>query len=147
MKKFWKKNSSIVYNIDRIESHLGNIMIRGWAASRDADSDLKISVQDGDGNVLNVYVERLVRGDVNQMFGVAEDYESGMHILIDRAVLNTPYVWLIFDNGKESQREKVRINAGSALERKIRARKNAESDEPDYDLWIRSQEPDAKERR
>lgn len=147
MKKFWKKNSSIVYNIDRIESHLGNIMIRGWAASRDADSDLKISVQDGDGNVLNVYVERLVRGDVNQMFGVAEDYESGMHILIDRAVLNTPYVWLIFDNGKESQREKIRINAGNALERKIRARKNAESDETDYDLWIRSQEPDAKERR
>lgn len=147
MKKFWKKKSSIVYNIDRIESHLGNVMVRGWAASRDADSDLKISVQDGEGNVLNVYVERLVRGDVNQMFGVAEDYESGMHILIDRAVLNTPYVWLIFDNGKESQREKISINAGNALERRIRARKNVESEEPDYDLWIRSQEPDAKERR
>lgn len=147
MRKFWKKNSSIIYNIDRIESHLGNVMIRGWAVSRDADNELQLLVKDLDGNVLNVYAERLVRADVNQMFGMEEEYESGVHILIDRAVLNTSCVWLIFDNGKEKQREKIRINGGNALERKLRARKQAESGEPDYDLWMRSQEPDAKERR
>lgn len=146
MKKFWKKNPGILYNIDRLESHLGNVMIRGWAVSREEGTELQISVQDGDGCELNVYVERLIRPDVNEMFGVAADYESGMHILIDRAVLNTPYVWVIFQNGKESCRKKISINAGNALERRLRARRNSQ-DEPDYDLWIRAQEPDASERR
>lgn len=147
MKKFWKKDSSVLYNIDRIESQFGNVMIRGWALSRDKEKDLQISVIDGEGQPLQVYTERLVREDVNASFGREAQYESGLHILIDRAALNTSYVWLVFDNGIDCCRHKLRINAGNSLERWIKTKKSSEGEEVDYDLWIRSQAPDAKERR
>ena len=60
-------------HIDRVESHYGNIMIRGWAAGLKKSQGtgggiLEISVLDGEGKPLQVYTERLVRDDVNQMF-------------------------------------------------------------------------------
>lgn len=109
MIKFWKKKRTIEFHIDRTESSYGNIMLRGWAVNLEEGSELTVSVQDGDGELLPVYVERLVRTDVNEMFGRDSEYESGFHILIDRAVLNTSYVWLVFQNGKHEKREKIRI--------------------------------------
>ena len=150
MKNFFQKKSELYYHIDRIESHLGNVMVRGWAMSGSVQpnaGEVQISARDGEGNLLEVYVERLVRADVNAMFGTAETCESGFHILIDRAVLNTPDVWICFSNETSSRRQRIRVNAGNALERKLRARKDAQAEEPDYDLWIRAQEPCAKERR
>lgn len=147
MKKFWKKDSFVVFYIDRLESFLGNVMVRGWAVNRDKSHEMTISVQDGDGNELPVYTERLVREDVNAAFGEAADYESGLHILIDRAVLNTPFVWLVFDNGEQRIRKKIRINAKNALERYVKTHSKNAGMEPDYDIWIRQQEPDAKEQR
>lgn len=169
MKNLFKKKSELYYHIDRIESHLGNVMVRGWAVStkisaavsyKTAEQEntlrinepakkaaVQIRAEDGEGNPLEVYVERLVRTDVNAMFGAEERAESGFHILIDRAVLNTPDVWLIFSDENESRRHHLRLNAGNALERKLRARKDTQADEPDYDLWIRSQLPNARERR
>lgn len=147
MKKFWKKDSFVVFHIDRLESFLGNVMVRGWAINRDKSHEMTISVQDGEGNELPVYTERLVREDVNAAFGEAADYQSGLHILIDRAVLNTPFVWLVFDNGQKRTREKIRINAKNALERYVKTHSKKSGQEPDYDIWIRQQEPDAKEQR
>lgn len=150
MKKFLgkilRKDPVIRYHIDRIDSSYGNVMIRGWVISRDKSSELKISVCDADHEKLRVYQERLVRADVNAALGEKEGCESGIHILIDRAVLNTPYVWLIFECGSERVREKITINTGTALGRLIRQRRKQEG-EPDYDLWVRAQEPDARQRR
>lgn len=147
MKKFWKKWQCVLYNIDRIESAYGNVMIRGWVADLDPENRTEISVRDGDGNPLNVYMERLVRPDVNQMVGKPGDYESGIHILIDRAVLNTPFVWLTFENGKKVQRVKIRVNTSTAVGRFLKSRKEPDPGEPlDYDLWIRRQMPGRRER-
>lgn len=147
MKKFWKKEPFVLYNIDRIDSSYGNVMIRGWVVNRDKSRELKISVKDADGEELRVYMERLVREDVNAALGEAPESRSGIHILIDRAVLNTPYVWLTFENGNGRIRKKIRINTGSSLERFVRAHGKKQEQEPDYDLWIRRQEPDRKTRK
>ncbi|MDO4297722.1 MAG: glycosyltransferase family 2 protein [Lachnospiraceae bacterium] len=177
MKKLWKKKRTIEFHIDRTESSYGNLMLRGWAVNLEEDCELTISVQDGTGEPLSVYVERLVRADVNEMFGKESEYESGFHILIDRAMLNTPNVWLIFQNGTHEKREKIRITESngfvkhlqvSRLRRKQKScisgnsededkvnpvnlkgkEQKQESKEPaDYDLWIRAQEPNAAARR
>lgn len=147
MKRFWEGSQCVLYHIDRMESRYGNVMIRGWAADLDPKEQTVISVCDADGEPLPVYIERLVRPDVNAAVGKPADYESGMHILIDRAVLNTPYVWLVFSNGMHRQRVKIRIQASNAAERFWRMHKAGQGDEVDYDLWIRSRMPDAKTRR
>lgn len=156
MRKFREGDSCVLYHIDRIESQYGNIMIRGWVADLDPQEKTEISVVDGGGQNLAVYMERLVRPDVNAAVGKAADYESGIHILIDRAVLNTPSVWLTFTNGTKRQRVKIAVNA-SPVQRfvrtwvcrhgKVRAGQAGADGTPDYDLWIRMQVPDAVRRR
>ena len=98
-----------------VESHYGNIMIRGWAAGLKKSQGtgggiLEISVLDGEGKPLQVYTERLVRDDVNQMFSLEAGLKTGFHILVDRAVLDTPEVFLVFSDGKESLKKKLRVN-------------------------------------
>lgn len=138
----------MLYHIDRIESAYGNVMIRGWAADLGPEPEMEISVRDGEGKPLDVYKERLVRPDVNELLGKPEDYESGLHILIDRAALNTPFVWLTFEKGGRTQRVKIRINTSTAVGRFLKSRRAADPREPlDYDLWIRKQMPGPGERR
>lgn len=146
------KKAFICYHIDRIESHYGNVMVRGWAVSRRPGAELLVSVTDGKGRTLPVYVERLVRPDVNEMFGQEANCKSGLHILIDRAVLDTPYVWLVFDNGQERTRHKLRINDGAGLRSFVKVRQVQrhglpDGAESDYDVWIRAQQPDRAQRK
>ncbi len=147
MRKFWKKEPFVRYNIDRIESSYGNIMIRGWAVNREKEHELNITVRDAEGEELRIYMERLVREDVNRVLGEKADCESGIHILIDRAVINTPYIWLTFENGQQKLRHRIRINTGSALERYFRSHGKQQEDGSDYDLWIRAVQPDVRERK
>ena len=134
-------------HIDRVESHYGNIMIRGWAAGlRGEDGVLDISVLDGKGARLSVYVERLVRDDVNQMFGLKEGLETGFHILADRAVLDTPEIYLVFSDGKETMKQKLRVNVHSPAAR-LYYTHFSEKWQEDYDLWIRRQGPGRREAR
>lgn len=142
---FGKKHAA--YHIDRVESRYGNVMIRGWAAGFGEPEEagaLKVSVLDGKGAPLSVYQERLAREDVNERFGLEKGCESGFHILVDRAVLDTPEICLVFTNGKETLRKKIRINVHSPLERLYDARFGKRWQE-DYDLWIRRQAPSRKE--
>ena len=90
MRKFWEGQSCVLYHIDRIESRYGNICIRGWVSDLDPEERTECSVVDADGVTLPVYMERLVREDVNAAVHKPVGYESGIHILFDRAVLNTP---------------------------------------------------------
>ena len=139
---FGKKHAA--YHIDRVESRYGNVMIRGWAAGFGEPEEagaLKVSVLDGKGAPLSVYQERLAREDVNERFGLEKGCESGFHILVDRAVLDTPEICLVFTNGKETLKKKIRINVHSPLERLYDARFGKRWQE-DYDLWIRRQAPE-----
>ena len=154
MRKFWEGQSCVLYHIDRIESRYGNICIRGWVSDLDPEERTECSVVDADGVTLPVYMERLVREDVNAAVHKPVGYESGIHILIDRAVLNTPYVWLTFTNGAKRQRVRILVQT-SGLKRawKLRrAKKDVKQmcvqpthpEELDYDLWIRMKMPDAR---
>lgn len=150
MKKFWnsrKRASFAAYHIDRVESSYGNLMLRGWAVNRDKEQELKISVRDDQGMELRTYQERLIRPDVNETFGEDMQTMSGFHIVVERADINTPNIWLTFEHGAQSCRHRIRVNSGTALERFWRSRSNAYKEVPDYDLWIRKQEPSARERR
>lgn len=111
------------------------------------------SVVDADGVRFRYIWSRLVREDVNAAVHKPVGYESGIHILIDRAVLNTPYVWLTFTNGAKRQRVRILVQT-SGLKRawKLRrAKKDVKQmcvqpthpEELDYDLWIRMKMPDA----
>ena len=95
MKEFLKKKTGLAANVDRIESRYGNVMVRGWALDRKTDEQTVLKVQDADGKEIPAYVERLVRSDVNETFQKPEDYASGFHILLDRAVLDTAAVWIV----------------------------------------------------
>ena len=122
MRKFWEGQSCVLYHIDRIESRYGNICIRGWVSDLDPEERTECSVVDADGVTLPVYMERLVREDVNAAVHKPVGYESGIHILIDRAVLNTPYVWLTFTNGAKRQRVRILVQT-SGLKRAWKLRR------------------------
>ena len=122
MRKFWEGQPCVLYHIDRIESRYGNICIRGWVSDLDPEEKTECSVVDADGVTLPVYMERLVRADVNAAVHKPAGYESGIHILIDRAVLNTPYVWLTFTNGAKRQRVRLSVQT-SGLKRAWKLRK------------------------
>ncbi len=150
LKNFLKGKQCVLYHIDRVESRYGNIMIRGWVSDLDPEEKTEIYVADDEGRRLNVYMERLVREDVNAAVGKPADYQSGIHILIDRAVLNTPYIWLTFANEARTQRVKIRVNrTGLERARKMREYQSGTTadEDLDYDTWIRLQIPDKKERR
>ena len=151
MRKFWEGQSCVLYHIDRIESRYGNICIRGWVSDLDPEERTECSVVDADGVTLPVYMERLVREDVNAAVHKPVGYESGIHILIDRAALNTPYVWLTFTNGAKRRRSFRILVQTSGLKRawKLRrAKKDVKQmcvqpthpEELDYDLWIRTED-------
>ena len=151
MMDFLKRNTGLVANVDRIESRYGNVMVRGWALDRKSDAGTVLKVQDAAGKEIPVYVERLVRSDVNELFGKPEDYASGFHILIDRAVLDTATVRIVVRAGENVQEElkiRVQVRASNWLERKMRLHKEKkEGLEPDYDLWIRNRMVHGKEAR
>lgn len=144
MKAPWKKNRWLACNIDRIESRYGNIMIRGWAVDLESESNTRISVCDSEGTQIPVYTERLVRADVNETFGKASEYLSGMHILIDRAQLNTSSIFLIFQNGVHTKRVKVKVSHARPL---LRTGKRQENGEVDYDLWVREKMVSRKQQK
>lgn len=147
MRRFWEGAQCVLYHIDRIESQYGNIMIRGWVSDLDPKERTSVSVVDGDGQELHVYIERLVRADVNAAVGKAADYESGIHILIDRAVVNTPSVYLTFTNGARVQRVRIPVNAGAWKRfRQLRLGRPC-GEQEDYDLWMRRQMPDARRQK
>lgn len=138
-------------HIDRVESHYGNIMIRGWTAGLKKSQgtgggNLEISVLDGKGKRLQVYTERLVRDDVNQMFGLEAGLKTGFHILVDRAVLDTPEIFLVFSDGKESLKKKLRVNVHGPAARLYYTHFSQKRQE-DYDLWVRRQAPGVIEAR
>jgi len=154
----------VLYHIDRVESQYGNLMIRGWVSDMDPQEQTELSVVDDDGRTIPVYVERLVRPDVNAAVHKAPDYPSGIHILIDRAVVSTPNVWLTFTGKKRVQRVRIRVNESAVQRaRKLRklkrlagktssgsrtVQKSAEWPlDADYDLWIRLRMPDARTRK
>lgn len=166
MQALRKSGRCVLYHIDRLESQYGNVMIRGWAADLDPRRRTQLSVEDGLGARLEVYVERLVRPDVCAQFGRPETEACGFHILIDRAVLNTSFVYLVFTNGVRRQRVRVDIHTASAAGRfwqlqkfrhqakryqqMARSKTAGQLSAPpmlDYDLWARMQEPDARTRR
>lgn len=144
MKAPWKKNRWVACNIDRIESRYGNIMIRGWAVDLESEGNTRISVCDSEGTQIPVYTERLVRADVNETFGKAPEYLSGMHILIDRAQLNTSSIFLIFQNGVHTKRIKVKVKHARPL---LRVGKKQENGEVDYDLWVREKMVSRKQQK
>ena len=117
MKNFLKRNTEIACHIDRVESRYGNVMVRGWAICRKPGMETYLSVWDEKGNEIPVYTERLVRADVNATFEKLEDCKSGFHILIDRAVLDTPDVWLVVRSCKEN----VPKTAGEGSEQALRS--------------------------
>ena len=176
MKNFLKRNTEIACHIDRVESRYGNVMVRGWAICRKPGMETYLSVWDEKGNEIPVYTERLVRADVNATFEKLEDCKSGFHILIDRAVLDTPDVWLVVRSCKENvpktagegseqalrsaqeknvyrgagkeQRIRIQVRASNWFTRKLRMKKEAKEElEPDYDLWIRTQMVTGKKAR
>lgn len=159
MRKFWEGQPCVLYHIDRIESRYGNICIRGWVSDLDPKEQTVCSIVDANGETLPVYMERLVRADVNAAVHKPADYKSGIHILIDRAVLNTPDVWLTFTNGKKRQSVRIRVQtsgwrrswrlfqAQRQMAQRIRETNKPEMAELDYDLWIRMKMPDARVRK
>ena len=118
MKDFLKRNTGLAANVDRIESRYGNVMVRGWALDRKSDAETVLKVQDAGGKEIPVYVERLVRSDVNELFGKPEDYASGFHILIDRAVLDAATVWIVVRTEKNVDGN-LKRNPGESISQEV----------------------------
>ncbi|MCD7819719.1 MAG: glycosyltransferase family 2 protein, partial [Lachnospiraceae bacterium] len=147
MRIFGKKEPFVIYNIDRMEKTYGYIVLKGWVVNRDKSRPLEISVCDSKGKKLRVYTERLIREDVNELFEEDRDAESGIHILIDQAAIEEAFVWLTFENGKETKKERIQVYAGNSLKRFLRKNTERQGEEPDYDQWVRDQEPNARTRK
>ena len=118
MKNFLKRNTGLAANVDRIESRYGNVMVRGWALDRKSDAATVLKVQDAGGKEIPVYVERLVRSDVNELFGKPEDYAGGFHILIDRAVLDAATVWIVVRTEKNVDGN-LKRNPGESISQEV----------------------------
>lgn len=118
MKDFLKRNTGLAANVDRIESRYGNVMVRGWALDRKSDAETVLKVQDAGGKEIPVYVERLVRSDVNELFGKPEDYASGFHILIDRAVLDAATVWIVV-RAEKNVDGNLKRNPGESISQEV----------------------------
>ena len=118
MKNFLKRNTGLAANVDRIESRYGNVMVRGWALDRKSDAATILKVQDAGGKEIPVYVERLVRSDVNELFGKPEDYAGGFHILIDRAVLDAATVWIVV-RAEKNVDGNLKRNPGESISQEV----------------------------
>lgn len=118
MKNFLKRNTGLAANVDRIESRYGNVMVRGWALDRKSDAATVLKVQDAGGKEIPVYVERLVRSDVNELFGKPEDYAGGFHILIDRAVLDAATVWIVV-RAEKNVDGNLKRNPGESISQEV----------------------------
>ena len=93
-------------------------MVRGWALDRKSDAATILKVQDAGGKEIPVYVERLVRSDVNELFGKPEDYAGGFHILIDRAVLDAATVWIVV-RAEKNVDGNLKRNPGESISQEV----------------------------
>ena len=118
MKNFLKRSTGLAANVDRIESRYGNVMVRGWVLDRKSDAATVLKVQDAGGKEIPVYVERLVRSDVNELFGKPEDYAGGFHILIDRAVLDAATVWIVV-RAEKNVDGNLKRNPGESISQEV----------------------------
>ena len=118
MKDFLKRSTGLAANVDRIESRYGNVIVRGLALDRKSDAATVLKVQDAGGKEIPVYVERLVRSDVNELFGKPEDYAGGFHILIDRAVLDAATVWIVV-RAEKNVDGNLKRNPGESISQEV----------------------------
>ena len=72
-----EKDSTIFYEIERIEIVKNNMVIQGWAISTEGMKDVRFRVEDSKGESVKIKVTRKTRRDgVESDFGVSEGYRQ-----------------------------------------------------------------------
>lgn len=138
------ENESIAYHVDKVATSFGNILIQGWAIDREGKNE--IFVEDTKGEKLVIYTERLVRKDVNQVYGLEKDCQSGFHVVVDMGNITTRKIRLVFANGAEKKSYEVDLHK-NRLQNRLRRRLLKDETIPmDYDEWVREQAPKVRER-
>ena len=92
-----EKDSTIFYEIERIEIVKNNMVIQGWAISKEGMKDVRFRVEDSKGESVKIKVTRKTRRDgVESDFGVAEEENCGFKIEFETSE-ETEYKFYITD--------------------------------------------------
>lgn len=109
-----EKDSTIFYEIERIEIVKNNMVIQGWAISTEGMKDVRFRVEDSKGESVKIKVTRKTRRDsVESDFGVSEEENCGFKIEFETSE-ETEYKFYITDGIRKKE---ISINGDKILKK------------------------------
>ena len=109
-----EKDSTISYEIERIEIVKNNMVIQGWAISTEGTKDVRFKVEDSKGESVKIKVTRKTRRDgVESDFGVSEEENCGFKIEFETSE-ETEYKFYITDGIRKKE---IIINGDKILKK------------------------------
>ena len=109
-----EKDSTISYEIERIEIVKNNMVIQGWAISTEGTKDVRFRVEDSKGESVKIKVTRKTRRDsVESDFGVSEEENCGFKIEFETSEENE-YKFYITDGIRKKE---ISINGDKILKK------------------------------
>ena len=120
MEKKQSSKQKLIYNIDVLQKLGTSYSIHGWTIG---DSAVKIKVFDKSHQIIDAQINRIARRDVNQVYGLEEDEQSGFLIFIDEKKCHTDELLVAFksQNGQKVYHVKLsKFKDGEAITGNIR---------------------------
>lgn len=119
-----KSRSRIAYVLDSVVELDGGeaLKVSGWALDRIDSAEVTVSIPQGASYEIETY-DKILRGDVNQKFPVAQSALLGFSIVLRRKSTfedNSEPMQIIFEGGQGSQEAVVLEQASSAATEKLR---------------------------